>query len=77
MNEHERRRHDDKNLMKEAYKEASKEIISEYITKFGWFSVKTIAVLLVVALLYFVLSMNGWRHDPSAHTPPNAERNEK
>lgn len=59
MNEN-RRRDEDKELMKDAFKEAYKELLSEIVAKFGWFSVKTLAVILATALLYFVLTINGW-----------------
>ena len=50
---------------KEIYKEAWKELIGEYVQKFGWFSISTMALLLIGALLYFILTHSGWVHTGS------------
>ena len=46
----------------EVYKTAWKEMISEYVQKFGWFSISTLGVLLIGAIIYFILIHNGWTH---------------
>ncbi|HEX6992237.1 MAG TPA: hypothetical protein VF151_10130 [Gemmatimonadales bacterium] len=53
--------HDDqKELMKEAFREAAKEFMQDQMAKFGRWSLHTIAAAGVVALLYFILQMSGW-----------------
>lgn len=41
-------------------KQALKEWLDEKISEFGWFALKTIGALAFAALVYFMLSMNGW-----------------
>jgi hypothetical protein len=45
---------------KETLKSALKEWMDEKMVELGKFSLKTIAVLILGALVYFVLTMNGW-----------------
>lgn len=45
---------------KEILKTALKEWLDEKILEFGKFSLKTIAVLALGALTYFILVFNGW-----------------
>lgn len=44
----------------ELYKQAWKETIDEYVQKFGWFSISTLAVLLLGTLIYIILVHQGW-----------------
>lgn len=60
-----RRRAEDKALIKEAIKEAVKEWLQEVYASFGKWSIRGIGAALIVALLYFILTMNGWSHAPS------------
>jgi len=45
---------------KEVLKIALKEWLDDKILEFGKFSLKTIAVLALGALVYFILVFNGW-----------------
>ncbi len=45
---------------KEILKEALKEWLDEKLAEFGWFSLKTLAIAGLGALVYFILVMNGW-----------------
>lgn len=55
-----------KKFIKEAMKEAFKEYVDEKVRQFGKWSLRTIAVAVLAALLYFILSINGWQHVPPA-----------
>ena len=57
-----RRRREDKQIIKEAFKEAAKEWLQEVYVSFGKWSLRTIGALLIVAMLYFILTMNGWSY---------------
>lgn len=48
------------NQVKEALKEALKEWLNEKLAELGLWSFRTIAVAGLGALVYFILSMNGW-----------------
>lgn len=50
-----------KEIMKAAFKEASKEYLEELAAKFGRMSAKSIAGVLVVSCLYFILITHGWK----------------
>ena len=50
----------DKNETKEALKEAIKEYLDEKVTSFGWLSLGVLGAAAVCALLYFILTTNGW-----------------
>ena len=54
-----------KRFIKDAMKEAFKEYLEEKTTQFGKWSLRTIFAAVLVALIYFVLTMNGWQHIPS------------
>lgn len=54
-------RKEDRELIKEAFKAAMKEYLEEAVRKFGVWSIKTLGGLLVGALVYFVLTANGWK----------------
>ena len=56
----EERRHMNDEKQKELYKQAWKELLDEYVLKFGWFSIATITLLIIGALVYFVLTNQGW-----------------
>ena len=56
----EERRHMNDEKQKEIYKQAWKELINEVVQEFGWWSLKFIAVLLIGALIYFILTNQGW-----------------
>lgn len=45
---------------KEALKEALKEWLDEKYAAFGKWSFRTLSVLALGALVYFILYMNGW-----------------
>lgn len=47
--------------MKEAVKEALKEWVEEKFMQFGKWSIKGIASLAFVALIYFIFKMHGWQ----------------
>jgi len=49
-----------KNLMKEAFKEAIQEWLDKQYAVFGRWSFWAFMSLAVVALLYFILNLNGW-----------------
>lgn len=53
-----------KKFIKDAMKEAFKEYLDEKTRQFGKWSLRTIAILALAALVYFILSMNGWQHVP-------------
>lgn len=50
--------------LKQTVKEAIKEWLDEQCARFGFWSARTLMVLGIAALLYFILTMNGWK-------PPN------
>lgn len=41
-------------------KEAIKELMGEYIRTFGWWSTRTLSLLVLGALILFILQVNGW-----------------
>ena len=45
---------------KEALKEALKEWLDDRVKELGYWSIRTVTVLALGALTYFILSMNGW-----------------
>jgi hypothetical protein len=71
MPDHEERRdmQERKKFIKEAFKEALKEYMDEKTQQFGKWSIRTLFAALVVALLYFVLAINGWQHIPATSHP--------
>lgn len=50
----------DSNEMKEALKEALKEWLDEKFAQLGKWSMGTMAAAGLTALVYFMLTMNGW-----------------
>jgi hypothetical protein len=48
-------------IFKEALKEAIKEWLDEQFTHFGKWSMSGIAALALAALLYFILTNQGWQ----------------
>lgn len=50
-------------ILKEAVKEALKEWLDEKILTFGKWSIITVASAALVGLVYFIMSINGWKHD--------------
>lgn len=50
-----------KALMKEAYKEAQKEWMDAKLQEVGKWSLRTIAVFAIGALVFFILWANGWK----------------
>ena len=58
-----------KKFIKDAMKEAFKEYLEEKTTQFGKWSMRTIFAAVfssvLVALIYFVLTINGWQHIPA------------
>ncbi len=66
INRGERRDMDDrKKFIKDAMKEAFKEYLEEKTSQFGKWSLRTIFAAVMVALVYFMLAINGWQHIPS------------
>lgn len=53
----------DKNELKDATKEAIKEWLDEKFIQLGKWSAGAIAAATLAGLTYFVLKMNGWRHN--------------
>lgn len=51
-----------KALTKSVIKEALKEWLDEKFEQFGKWTAGAIAAAMLVALLYFVLTYNGWKH---------------
>ena len=51
---------DDQNATKQALKEALKEWLDERFASFGKWSFGTIAAIVLAALTYFILQVNGW-----------------
>ena len=45
---------------KQLLKEALKEWLDDKLSEFGWFSIKTLVIAAMGALVYFILLMNGW-----------------
>lgn len=41
-------------------KDAIKELLGEYVNTFGWWSTRTLALLVLGAAIMFVLQVNGW-----------------
>ena len=58
--ESERRRQEDKDMMKEAVKETLREWLDEKYAVFGKWSMHGILAMLLVALAYFIATQNGW-----------------
>ena len=56
---------DRKKFIKDAMKEAFKEYLEEKTAQFGKWSLRTIFAAVLVALIYFVLTINGWQHVPA------------
>lgn len=54
-----------KRFIKDATKEAFKEYLEEKTSQFGKWSLRTIFAAVLVALIYFVLTINGWQHVPA------------
>jgi len=50
----------DEDKMKEALKEALKEWMDDKLLQFGKFSIASIGIMGVVALVYFILKLYGW-----------------
>jgi hypothetical protein len=48
--------------MKAAVKEALKEWLDEKFVAFGKWSLASLAALGLAALVYFILTANGWKH---------------
>jgi hypothetical protein len=49
-----------KALIKAAFKEASREWLDEKFAEFGKWSLRALAAAGLVALIWFILTMNGW-----------------
>lgn len=47
---------------KTMFRKVLKEWLDEKLAEFGWFSIKTIFVLVFTALVYFALTQSGWHH---------------
>lgn len=54
----------DRAEVKSAMKTAIKEWLDEKFAEFGWFSAKALMAAALGALLYFILTMNGWHKGP-------------
>jgi hypothetical protein len=67
-----KRDHDDrKQFIKDAMKEAMKEWLDEKIMSFGKWSLRAIGAAIIVALVYFILTVNGWSHTPGIQNHMN------
>lgn len=51
----------DKELLKAAFKEGAKEWLNEKMQELGWWTLKGISAASLFALLYFILTIQGWR----------------
>ena len=51
---------EDKELMKEAMKEAIKEWMNEKYITLGKWTLRTLAIAGLTAVIYFILTMSGW-----------------
>lgn len=51
----------DNDAQKKIVKEAIKEWLSEQVTEFGWWSLKTLAGLGIAGLVYLALIGQGWK----------------
>lgn len=65
---------DRKKFIKDTMKEGLKEWLDEKINIFGRWSLRSIGAALIVALIYFVLTINGWSHLPAAPPPPTTRQ---
>jgi len=61
------RRHMSDEKQKDLYKQAWKELLNEVVQEFGWWSLKAIGVLLIGAVIYFILTSQGWIAPPEIH----------
>jgi hypothetical protein len=61
MSEEEQQNEQRSELMKAAVKEGIKEWLDEKFTQLGKWSLTSIALLGLAALLYFILWSNGWK----------------
>ncbi len=50
-------------VLKSAVKEALKEWLDEKILTFGKWSLMTVTAAALAAVVYFILALNGWKHD--------------
>jgi hypothetical protein len=44
-----------------AIKEAQREWAKDALSTFGWFSIKAIGVAALTAIIYFILTVEGWK----------------
>lgn len=51
----------DKEAQKDLIKEAIKEWLSEQVTEFGWWTLKTIGIAAFAGLVYLALISQGWK----------------
>lgn len=58
--DHDRRRKEDKALIKEAVKETLREWLDEKYVVFGKWSFRGILAMLLAAIAYFISTQNGW-----------------
>lgn len=52
----------EKEVIKSAMKEAMKEWLDARYAEFGVFSFRMIGAAFILAIVYFMLKMNGWKH---------------
>ena len=67
MTPHNHERRDDNvtsDEMKTAMKRALKEWLDDKFAEFGWFSFKAVTAAALAALVFFILTMNGWHKGP-------------
>jgi hypothetical protein len=51
----------DKSLIKEAFKEGAKEWLDDQMKRLGWWTFRGLSAAGLFALLYFILTVQGWK----------------
>jgi hypothetical protein len=64
MRRDKRDQYERKEFIKNAMREAMNEWLDKKFTQFGKWSLGGLGAVLLVALIYFMLTMSGWQHLP-------------